>query len=67
MCISSPRGTILSGCAISVATTFRAIRWCLSYLMVTGENLYFYVNPQVISDEVLAYLESLACVHPSVQ
>ena len=31
----------------------------LSYLMVTGENLYFYVNPQVISDEVRAYLESL--------
>ena len=31
----------------------------LSYLMVTGENLYFYVNPQVISDEVRSYLESL--------
>ena len=31
----------------------------LSYLMVTGENLFFYVNPQVISDEVRAYLESL--------
>ena len=31
----------------------------LSYLMVTGENLYFYANPQVISDEVRAYLESL--------
>ena len=31
----------------------------LSYLMVTGENLHFYVNPQVISDEVRAYLESL--------
>ena len=27
--------------------------------MVTGENLHFYVNPQVISDEVRAYLESL--------
>ena len=31
----------------------------LSYLMVTGENLFFYVNPQVISDEVRSYLESL--------
>lgn len=31
----------------------------LSYLMVTEENLFFYVNPQVISDEVRAYLESL--------
>ena len=31
----------------------------LSYLVVTGENLYFYVNPQVISDEVRSYLESL--------
>ena len=31
----------------------------LSYLMVTGENLFFYVNPQVISDEARSYLESL--------
>ena len=27
--------------------------------MVTGENLFFYVNPQVISDAVRSYLESL--------
>lgn len=31
----------------------------LSYLMVTEENLFFYVNPKVISDEVRAYLGSL--------
>lgn len=31
----------------------------LSYLMVTEENLFFYVNPQVISDEVRSYLTAL--------
>ena len=31
----------------------------LSYLVVTEKNLFFYVNPKVISDEIRSYLESL--------
>ncbi len=31
----------------------------LSYLMVTEEDIFFYVNPQVLSDEVCAYLAAL--------